>query len=468
MALRALRRRRRAGVDSKAAVVAVRHAKGGARVARAVASIAASGYRGRVILRDPVHGLISFTGEVEAIVERLLATREVQRLRRIRALGHASLAFPGAEHSRFAHAIGSAHVMKRYLDRVRDLGSDIPASDRIDDDSARVALAAALLHDLGHGPYSHSFESVIPGGREHESWTSAIILDPDSEVHAVLNDIDPQVPNAVEGLVHGRSPIRHLARAVSGTFDVDRCDYLLRDSHMTGVRYGLLDLDWLLQALRLHVVPGQSAASLAVDGEKGLTAVEGFFLGRLYMYRQVYLHKAVRAADSILRALFQRLTDLPRQPGTPDGLERVLRGETVSVRTYLELDDHVIESALRAYRNGDDEVLRDLADRFVSRRLFKTLRLAPDAPVDAVRAVLDETVRGCGVEPSYYARVDRVEIEAYTEDEAIMVLTGGRLRRLLESSPVLHGLSRETFVHYRAVFRPEDREVVRRALAPFA
>lgn len=420
-----------------------------------------------MILRDPVHGLITFDGKVDGIVERLLSTKEVQRLRRIRALGHASLAFPGAEHSRFAHAIGSAHVMKRYLDRVRGLSSDIPATDRIDDDTARVALAAALLHDLGHGPYSHSFESVIPGGREHESWTSAIVLDPDSEVHAVLSDIDSAVPNAVERLVHGRSPIRHLARAVSGTFDVDRCDYLLRDSHMTGVRYGLLDLDWLLQALRLHVVPGQDAASLAVDGEKGLTAVEGFFLGRLYMYRQVYLHKAVRAAEAVLRALFQRLRDLERQPGTPPGLEQILRGEDVSVDTYLGLDDFAIEGALRAYRRGDDPVLRDLADRLANRRLFKTLALSRDAPMDAVREALDSTVRERGVDPRYYARVDRVEIEPYTEDEALMVLTGGRLRRLLEASPVLHGLSRENFVHYRAIFRPEDRDAVSQALAQF-
>ncbi|MBL4689545.1 MAG: HD domain-containing protein [Nannocystaceae bacterium] len=420
-----------------------------------------------MILRDPVHGLISFTGEVETIVERLLGTRELQRLRRIRALGHASLAFPGAEHSRFAHAIGSAHVMKRYLDRVRGLGSDIPASDHIDDHSARVALAAALLHDLGHGPYSHAFESVIPGGREHESWTSAIILDSDSDVNAVLRDVDPQMPAAVERLVHGESPIRHLARAVSGTFDVDRCDYLLRDSHMTGVRYGLLDLDWLLQALRLHVVPGQSSASLAVDGEKGLTAVEGFFLGRLYMYRQVYLHKAVRAAETILRALFRRLADLDRQPGTPEGLERLLRGDEVSTATYLGLDDHVIEAALLAYRNGDDPVLRDLADRLASRRLFKTLQLAPEAPEDAVRAALEQTVKDCGADPRYYASVDRVEIDAYNEDEALMVLSGGRLRRLLDSSPLLHGLSRESFVHYRAIFRPEDRSAVQGALARY-
>jgi uncharacterized protein len=157
---------------------------------------------------------------------------------------------------------------------------------------------------------------VLPQPFKHEDWTSKLILDPDSEVNAVLRQIDSDAPHRVERLVHGQGDIPHLARAVSGTFDVDRCDYLLRDSHMTGVRYGVLDLDWLLQSMRLMVAPGEERARMAVDGEKGLTAVEGFFLGRLYMYRQVYLHKAVRAAESVMRALFRRLDEsLGRSPG---------------------------------------------------------------------------------------------------------------------------------------------------------
>lgn len=421
-----------------------------------------------MILRDPVHGLITFEGEVEGIVERLLATRELQRLRRIRALGHASLAFPGAEHSRFAHAIGSAHVMKRYLYRVRQLSSDIPVGDRIGDHDAQVALAAALLHDLGHGPYSHTFESVVPNSRAHESWTSAVILDSGTDVNRVLREIDEQMPSAVERLVHGHSQIRHLARAVSGTFDVDRCDYLLRDSHMTGVRYGMLDLDWLLQALRLFVPPEQSQATLAVDGEKGLTAVEGFFLGRLYMYRQVYLHKAVRAAEAVLRALFRRLADLDRQPGTPKGLEAAIRGEEMTLGVFLDLDDHALEGAVRSYLRGGDPVLRDLASRLVNRRLYKTFRLRQDVTMDVAQARLEGALREAGVDPRYYCTVDRVEIEAYAEDEALMVLHGRRVRRLLEASPVLHGLSRESFVHYRAIFPPEQRHDIGAALADLA
>lgn len=418
-----------------------------------------------VILRDPVHGLISFEGEVGNVVARLMDTREVQRLRRIRALGHASLAFPGAEHSRFAHAVGSAHVMKRYLDRVRRLASDIPASDRIDDDMARVALAAALLHDIGHGPFSHTFEAVLPDARAHEEWTSSILLDPETEVHQVLREIDPRVPALVERLVHGHSPIRHLARAVSGTFDVDRCDYLLRDSYMTGVRYGLLDLEWLLAALRLYLPPGDCAATLAVDGEKGLTAVEGFFLNRLYMYRQVYLHKAVRAADAVSRALFGRLRALGPQPGTPPALEALLRGDPVSTAAFLQLDDAALQAAIRRYAEGDDPILSDLAARLRDRRLFKSMRLHPDAPIHRAEARLHEVLRDGGYDPVYAGGVDRVEIDAYIEDEALMVISSrGRLQRLLDASPVMHGLSRETFVHYRVLFPEDLREQVGTAL----
>jgi len=431
-----------------------------------VATAGAARYDSPVILRDPVHGLISFEGMVESVVERLMNTPEVQRLRRIRALGHASLAFPGAEHSRFSHAVGSAHVMKRYLDRVRSLASDIPASDRIDDDMASVALAAALLHDVGHGPFSHTFEAVLPDARAHEDWTSSILLDPSTKVNEVLRELDPQVPALVERLVHGESPIPHLARAVSGTFDVDRCDYLLRDSYMTGVRYGLLDLDWLLTALRLYLPPGGKAATLAVDGEKGLTAVEGFFLNRLYMYRQVYLHKAVRAADAVSRALFVRLHDLDPQPGTPPALEALLRGRSVSTGAFLELDDSSLQSAIRSWAEGSDPVLGELASRIRDRRLFKTLRLRPDVEIEVARVRLDEVARAGGWQPEYAGGVERLRIDAYIEDEALMVLPGqGSPQRLLDASPVMRGLSRETFVHYRALFPDELREAATRALA---
>ncbi|MGB1278195.1 MAG: HD domain-containing protein, partial [Nannocystaceae bacterium] len=331
--------------------------------------------------------------------------------------------------------------------------------DRIDEGAAMAALAAALLHDIGHGPLSHTFETVLPGALPHETWTSRIILDPDTEVHRVLTAIDPTLPREVERLVHGEHPIRHLARAVSGTFDVDRCDYLLRDSYMTGVRYGLLDVDWLLASLRLHLPQGAGASTLAVDGNKGLTAVEGFFLARLYMYRQVYLHKAVRGAEVVVRALFHRLVELGPQPGTPDAFATLLRGDPLTVHGYLRLDDRTLDAAIDAYTDNADPLLRSLALRIRDRRLFKTMQLRADADLELAQARLHHVLHETGAGPSYLGVIDRNEIRAYDEDHALGVVghSHGQYRSLLDASPVLRGLSRERFVHNRAVFPPSVR-----------
>ena len=279
------------------------------------------------------------------------------------------------------------------------------------------------------------------------------------------------MPQMVERLVHGESPIPHLARAVSGTFDVDRCDYLKRDSYMTGVSYGLLDLDWLLESLRLYVPEGAAASGLAVDGNKGLTAVEGFFLARLYMYRQVYLHKAVRAAEYLVRGLFRRLLEIGPQPGTSPAMAKLLRGQTREVADYLRLDDRALDHAIAQYTESRDEVLRGLARRLLHRRLFKTMQLRPEVDSELAQARLDEALAKAGVQPAYLGAIDRVEVRAYSEDpredQGLMVLRGrGQLRRLVDVSPVMHGLSREVYVHHRAVFPPEAGDAVGAALAP--
>ena len=230
-----------------------------------------------MILRDPVHGLVSFEAEEERIIERLMDTPEVQRLRRVRQLGVTSFAFPGAEHTRFAHAVGAAFVMKLLLARLRAIHGALPYWQQITSDRARDAIAAAMLHDVGHGPLSHLFEDAIPGVAEHEEWTRRIVLDPATEVHRVLAAEDPAMPGRVAALVSGKHPLPYLARSVSGTFDVDRCDYLLRDAHATGVRYGVFDLDWLLRSLRFAPSASKDdAPALAIDGAKGLPAIEAF------------------------------------------------------------------------------------------------------------------------------------------------------------------------------------------------
>ena len=221
-----------------------------------------------MILRDPVHGLIAFDGMSERVLRSLLDTREVQRLRRVRQLGLASLVFPGAEHTRFAHAIGTAHVMQALLERIDVCSDELPPDKKLDEEARADALAAALLHDLGHGPFSHLFEEVLPHAKHHEQWTREILLDPSTEVHQTLEWISAGMSQRVVALLQGSYRIAYLSQSVSGTLDVDRADYLLRDSHMTGVRYGLYDLDWLLHALTFACVEDRWV--LAVQGRKGL------------------------------------------------------------------------------------------------------------------------------------------------------------------------------------------------------
>lgn len=419
-------------------------------------------------MRDCVHGLISFGPSHDAFILRLLDTPQVQRLRRIRALGPASLAFPGAEHSRFAHAVGSAHVMWRYLQRMQVLCREECPGAHIEPQMEKVALAAALLHDLGHGPYSHSFEVVVENAWAHERWTAEILRDPSCEVHQVLAAEGEGVVEKVVGLIEGRCEIRHLARAVSGTFDVDRCDYLVRDSHMTGVRYGLLDLDWLFASLRLHVPEEGEAPRLAVDGEKGLTAVEGFFLSRLYMYRQVYLHKAVRSAEKVLHALFRRLADAGVPAGVHPGLARALGGEQLSVQEYLELDDEVVGHCLRSCVAGTDPIARELASAWRARGLFKSVALRADCEAKVAQTQLEALLEAEGYDPRYFCSVDRVCLDCYTEDEALTVrLPGGRTVPVLQASPVLHALSRERYVSTRAHFPAALRDKAQRLLVDF-
>lgn len=431
-----------------------------------------------MILRDPVHGLIAFEGDRERIVQRLLATREVQRLRRVRQLGLASLVFPGAEHSRFAHAIGAAWVMARLLDRLALLSPALPPEQRIDPEAERDALAAALLHDLGHGPFSHLFEDVMKSAPRHEAWTQALILDDTSEVHRVLEDLGAGTAQRVSALVRGEHRLRYLGQAVSGTLDVDRADYLLRDSHMTGVRYGIYDLDWLLRALTIAELPCGAGHVLAIEGRKGLPPIEGFFLARNYMYQQVYHHKAVRAAEVLVRAIFERVAELlgeGRDLGKlPLALLQSARGERPSLSAYFAMDDAAISHAIAGFCDGPDPVLADLSQRFLARALPKTIPL-PDGDDDAhlwqtCHRLAQDVASRRGLRPDLYVWLDLPSDVPYPEAEGDggsclwVVLRHRPMARLGDVSFLLRQLRNKRTVRPRLVFAPELRDDIGRAL----
>jgi HD superfamily phosphohydrolase len=429
-----------------------------------------------MILRDPVHGLVAFEGDFEKLALALLDTREVQRLRRVRQLGLTSLVFPGAEHSRFAHAIGAAHVMTRLLDHIAPRQSELPSHLRLDAAFARDAFAAAMLHDLGHGPFSHLFEEVMPHARPHEEWTTAILTDASTEVNAALRTFDPEMPARVAALIEGAHPLPWLARSVSGTLDVDRCDYLLRDSHMTGVAYGNYDLAWLLRSLAF--APHGADYVLAIEGRKGLPPIEGFFLARHFMYQQVYHHKATRGAECLVRGLFVRAAELVRDGATPehtpDAIAHAVIGETPSIETYIALDDSRLVQCVSSWESSRDPVLADLAQRFRARALPKTVPLPEGEPVrwSEAHARASEVVTKRGMRADLHVWLDVADDVPYEEpsdassDGLWVTLRHQPLRRLGDISFVLERLRNVKVVRPRLCFPREVRDEVLAAVEP--
>ncbi len=346
------------------------------------------------VFRDPVHGLISFPGDVA----RILDTRAFQRLRRIRQDGFASLVYPGAEHSRFGHALGAYHIAQRVTTR---LGVD-PAL-------ARDVHLAALVHDIGHGPFSHAWE-VAFGGTSHEAWGARILAE-DPEVRSLLGDIHPDLPDAQARFFAGTYRPRFARKLISSELDVDRMDYLLRDAHYTGVGYSAYDLEWILHALRVEAVAGgDDPEDLVIDWRRGRYAVEQYLFGRFYMYAQVYYHKTVRAAELMFTRAMERFAELAADGLEPGGLPAaaaLARGEAVGVADYLGLDDARVWCAMDDWgRAAADEILRDLCGRLTARRLFKAIEVAGHVPLERLAMAAESVL---GERAPYYWVVDRAE-----------------------------------------------------------
>jgi uncharacterized protein len=428
-----------------------------------------------MILRDPVHGLVAFETAEESIVPALLEAVELQRLRRVRQMGLASLAYPGADHTRFSHALGAAHVMKELLRRLRSIHEALPFWQRVTTERAREALAAALLHDVGHGPFSHLFEEALPNAPRHEQWTHRIVLDEGTEVNQILRRFDSNLPARVAELIEGRHEVTFLARAVSGTFDVDRCDYLLRDAHATGVSYGRFDLDWLLRSLCFGVPrDASSTPPLAIDGGKGIPAIESFLLSRLFMFQQVYFHKTERASEWMLARVFERvnqlLSDGKRLPGTPEAIASLSREGDAALGQYLKLDDAALWVALESWRHAPDPMLADLTQRIYARRLFKTIELFGDQCEPERRQALlvraRDAARQAGLDPEVYVGMDAASTIAFddTSDPLMVMFPGGETRPLADVSFLLGRLREQKMERVRLIFAPELRGAVERAV----
>jgi len=426
------------------------------------------------LLRDPVHDLIAFDLEQrdDRLLWSLIDTREFQRLRHIRQMGMAHFAYHGCEHSRFPHSIGVMHLSRRMLER-------LAPGWNIDEDTVLAVKGAGLLHDLGHGPFSHVIEHWFDD--HHEAWTRRIILDEDTEIHKALATVHHGFPRRVADVLRGQIEPVWLKYLVSSQLDADRFDYLIRDSLMTGVKYGIFDLERLLMMLRVSD-DGQHVFVPA----KGLLPVEKYLQSRYHMYRQVYFHKAVASGEAVLIALLERASELAREgecpglePGSPLGRVLAGAGKSVSVDDYLSLDDTTIWGAIHAWERSGDAILCDLSSRLLHRKLFKSLEIpAPDAEdlefaqrLEQARAVLQRN----GLDPQYYLRMSRSSNLAYKPynprsirtDETIWIedpaATGSYLD-LTHVSPTIKAFTESPCSVWRAFFPESVRAEIIRAM----
>lgn len=440
-------------------------------------------------LRDPVHGSIGFDKVRERLVVDLVNTREFQRLRRIRQLGALYLTFHGAEHTRFTHSVGVAWMAKRMFDAL-DRNGQLSLRPKAKERARLVAIVAALLHDLGHGPFSHLYERVF-NDRRHEEWTRLVIRQKGGEVARLLRRAG--MTDEVIRVYERTYRQAFVSDLVSSQLDADRLDYLLRDSLMTGVAYGQYDLEWILINLRLARRGRDGDLRLALNAAKGYHAAEQFVIARYLMYQQVYYHKTARAAEQMIRTALQRLVDASRDGGRapepcPEPIRRLIAtGGNLPVEDYLRLDDWLFLSAFQEWAAAPaariDAILRDLCDRITRRRLFKTVRLGPDTRHRAWGQALQglhAEFRERGFDPRYYLLEDDATDLPYRDlaysdrmgraPEDIGLSRHGTIAGYMSErsvSPLIDSIRNEPRQIHRLCFPGEMRTVVEKRLRPF-
>jgi HD superfamily phosphohydrolase len=417
------------------------------------------------IYRDPVHNIIRLRTNTDEgqLMMRLIDTPEFQRLRRIKQLGLGLYTYQGAEHSRFTHSLGAFHLMTRVLDRLAE-------RHEIADEAHTAARAAALLHDVGHGSFSHVMEKVL--SFHHESWTVKVVLSKDNEIGRLLSDYSPGLPGKVAAIIEGTFQPAALGQLVSSQLDVDRMDYLLRDSLMTGAKYGIYDLEWIINALAID-----EEADRIYVAARGLYAVEEYLQARYYMFRQVYFHRTLRSAEAVLRSVVRRALALVEAgegvwyaPGT--AFEKVLRRGSLSVAEHLEMDDSDVIFHVKQWQRSTDAILGDLSRRFVGRRLFKAIDVdMPESERAEFLTAARECVESAGFDSNYYFIEDRASDVPYynyytadgTEPKTRIYVEDGysrpQIREISEVSNVVRGLQQGYELH-RVCFPAEVKDEV--------
>lgn len=386
------------------------------------------------VIRDPIYSYVQVDYQ---IIWDLLATFEMQRLRRILQLAGTNYVFPSCEHTRFVHSLGVYEVARKIITTVEDIKNSLNEEEKVQ------VLCAALLHDVGHGPYSHCFENFHEVS--HEEYTKLIILDESSEVNKVLRRYDENLPSLIASIIDHSHSNPLLYQLISSQIDADRMDYLLRDAYMSGTPYGSFDVN---RIMRIMKVKDQNI----VFKKSGVSAIENYIMGRYHMYEQVYYHPVSTCAEIIFLSFLRRIKELFMQNYQFNFdiliLKPFLKDGRVSVKDYVLLDDVVVNYYLKQAVNEKDEILSDLAKRLVYRKLFDYKVLTNENELNAIK----EEIKSKGYNPDYYVASVKLRRNIYKKYGDVnyasinIILDDGSVKEITKVSQIVNAISASKIV----------------------
>ena len=394
------------------------------------------------VLKDPVHSYIHIHYEV---IWNCLDSKEFQRLRRIRQLGGDFQVYPTAEHSRFSHSLGVYEIVRRMVTEVKLLCVELTEYDKV------CVMLAGLLHDVGHGPFSHAFEHIT--NHSHEEYTAKIILG-NTELNAILRAVSEKLPQDIVSIIQHTHENDILNQIVSGQLDADRMDYLLRDSYFTATSYGQFDLERILRTMRVRKTA--EGRKVIVVKYTGIHSVEDYIMARYQMYWQVYYHPVARSYEAVFIQLFNRLKDIFK--GDKDYFEDMkvlipfLEKSEVSVDEYFKLDENSLLYCCALIQDKEDKIAADLARRLQNRNLFEYVDYNEEN-LAQIRNMLKEN----NLDERYYLRIENVEASVYSPYKGRKILIeklNGDIVALEKASTIVESITKGQTKKEGTIFFP--------------
>ena len=394
------------------------------------------------VLKDPVHSYIHIHYEV---IWNCLDSKEFQRLRRIRQLGGDFQVYPTAEHSRFSHSLGVYEIVRRMVTEVKSLCIELTEYEKV------CVMLAGLLHDVGHGPFSHAFEHVT--NHSHEEYTAKIILG-DTELNSILRAVSKKMPEDIVSIIQHTHENDILNQIVSGQLDADRMDYLLRDSYFTATSYGQFDLERILRTMRVRKT--SEGRKVIVVKHTGIHSVEDYIMARYQMYWQVYYHPVARSYEAVFIQLFNRLKDIFKD--NKDYFEDMkvlipfLEKAEVSEEEYFRLDENSLLHCCALIQDKDDVIAADLAKRLQNRKLFEYVDYNEEN-----LAQIQNMLRENGYDEQYYLRIENIEASVYSPYKGRKILIeklDGQIVALEKASTIVESITKGQTKKEGTIFFP--------------